>query len=509
MVIDTSATETISFSQKAAMYKVQFEDGWSLVSSELAAPPILAYCDHGTFPDNDDMPDGLRWFLEMYEDNLAYLRESSINRNIHEQWNTLMTAPQKTVESTYEVVLDKMTHFIWGQSKNNSVGCSPSYNQTCPSTSNGNNCYHAPAGCIAVAMAGIMYYYKWPHAVDAPDYYLAINSETHFYDWENIPDYLDDNSSDYEAFQVNQILRDCGKSVDMIYGDNGSTSSSILQKAALKRYFKFSCSRKLKSSHALSWWLSTLKKEIDEGRPVIYRGTGSNGGHSFILMGYNSNDYFRFNFGWNGTSNNTWLTLDSVITFTNFQKAIIGIKPNPDCDGKTISSKIYDDDFYLVNGGTINISNTAIENGVSGIIYAGQQIRLTNGFHAKSGSNVHLAIKDIPECDIEPEDEDDEDENDDENTSVNGNRFIPRRVSFAINTLKTNNLKTYPNPVSNILNIKFTKELSKIMIYSLSGQPVLQTSETEINVTALSTGMYLVRAITTAGEQLQAKFIKQ
>ena len=424
ITIDTSATKIISFANKAIMYKVQFDDGWSLVSSELAAPPILAYCEHGTFPDNDDMSDGLKWFLEMYEDNLANLRDSSTNRNIHEQWNTLMTSPQKTITSTYEVVLDRMTHFKWGQMWNNDGKghCTPSYNQTCPNTSVDSFCYHSPAGCVAVAMTGVMYYYKWPHAIDAPDYYLSINTETHFYDWDSIPDYLCDISSDYETSQVNQLLLDCGKAVNMVYGEGNSNASSIMQNAALKRYFKFSCSRKLRSSHTSSWWLSTLKNEIDEGRPVIYRGTGSEGGHSFVLMGYRSDNHFRFNFGWNGSrDNDAWLTLDSVLTFNNLQKAIIGIKPYVDCEGKTINSNVYDEDFYEVNGGAINISNTTIENGVKGIIYSGQQIRLTNGFHAKPGSNVHIAVKDISECLTEVDDDDDYDPNDDENSSISDN----------------------------------------------------------------------------------------
>ena len=66
-----------------------------------------------------------------------------------------------------------------------------------------------------------------------------------------------------------------------------------------------------------------------------------------------------------------------------------------------------------------------------------------------------------------------------------------------------------PNPANTILTINSTEQLSMVIIYSLSGQPVLQTAETEISVAALPAGMYIVRAITTDGEQLQAKFIKQ
>ena len=66
-----------------------------------------------------------------------------------------------------------------------------------------------------------------------------------------------------------------------------------------------------------------------------------------------------------------------------------------------------------------------------------------------------------------------------------------------------------PNPASDFISIFTSEEIAKINIYTLHGQPVLQTTDTEIDVSALPQGMYIVRAITVDGEQLQAKFIKQ
>ncbi|MBR1564182.1 MAG: T9SS type A sorting domain-containing protein [Paludibacteraceae bacterium] len=63
--------------------------------------------------------------------------------------------------------------------------------------------------------------------------------------------------------------------------------------------------------------------------------------------------------------------------------------------------------------------------------------------------------------------------------------------------------------VNNIFRIYTLEQVFSIRLYSLSGQPVLQTTKTEIDVSSLPSGMYIVRAITVDGEQLQAKFIKQ
>ena len=36
-----------------------------------------------------------------------------------------------------------------------------------------------------------------------------------------------------------------------------------------------------------------LKSEIDANRPVIYGGVGTNGGHQFVLDGYNNNNQLK------------------------------------------------------------------------------------------------------------------------------------------------------------------------------------------------------------------------
>ena len=85
-----------------------------------------------------------------------------------------------------------------------------------------------------------------------------------------------------------------------------------------------------------------------------------------------------------------------------------------------------------------------------------------------------------------------------------------RDEDIEIESLNDENIfKLSPNPTKDILEMSSTKLISHSTIYTLTGQPVLQTADTEINVSALPAGMYIVRAVTTTGEQLQSKFIKQ
>ncbi len=73
--------------------------------------------------------------------------------------------------------------------------------------------------------------------------------------------------------------------------------------------------------------------EIDEGRPIQYRGSGPAGGHSFVLDGYQGadNNYFHFNWGWGGYADGYFYVSNlnpGSYTWNDYQGAIIGIEPN-------------------------------------------------------------------------------------------------------------------------------------------------------------------------------------
>ena len=65
----------------------------------------------------------------------------------------------------------------------------------------------------------------------------------------------------------------------------------------------------------------------------------------------------------------------------------------------------------------------------------------------------------------------------------------------------------YPTFVSSFIHIIGVESVENVYIYDLNGQLVLQTTETEINVSALPAGIYLVRSETTHGEVHRAKIV--
>ena len=85
-----------------------------------------------------------------------------------------------------------------------------------------------------------------------------------------------------------------------------------------------------------------LRAELDAGRPVMYTGRDPAGGHSFVCDGYDSHDYFHFNWGWGGSYDGYYALNalnpgaggvggNATYTFNSSQTMLIGIEPNNRC----------------------------------------------------------------------------------------------------------------------------------------------------------------------------------
>ena len=258
-----------------------------------------------------------------------------------------------------------------------------------------------------------------------------------------------------------------------------------------------------RSSYTNSQWLLLLKNELDYFRPVLYGGRDvDDNGHRFVIDGYMYDNRFHVNLGWNGVGNGFYY-LDSIgYGYTNpyrwNQSAVMHIYPNyPSCSAIVVQpSESWQTNFSKFNGGGITIGNRTIASNQKGIIYSGDYVRLTNGFHISAGAEVRIGIRDI-DCDV-PILRSNTTEMENEN-----------RVAKTIHCQKSNNLSVSPNPVFDILHIQSSETLASVRIYDLNGQCLLQTTDTEINVSALPVGLYLLMAQTSSGESLQTKFVKQ
>ena len=85
-------------------------------------------------------------------------------------------------------------------------------------------------------------------------------------------------------------------------------------------------------------------------------------------------------------------------------------------------------------------------------------------------------------------------------------------ASLSIASFDTIGFSAYPNPVKDILNLSYTKEISNVSVHNLLGQEVMTKSinaaQTKIDMSNLSNGTYLVK-VTVDGLVKTLKVVKQ
>ena len=71
----------------------------------------------------------------------------------------------------------------------------------------------------------------------------------------------------------------------------------------------------------------------------------------------------------------------------------------------------------------------------------------------------------------------------------------------------SNNLKVYPNPANDVLNISANGEVSNVVIYTLDGKVLKTSNESTIDVSNLISGMYIYH-VTINGKVSTGNFVK-
>lgn len=81
---------------------------------------------------------------------------------------------------------------------------------------------------------------------------------------------------------------------------------------------------------------------------------------------------------------------------------------------------------------------------------------------------------------------------------------------YITETYFSKHLSVFPNPVTSILNIEISNDISfqKATIFSILGNPIMETKENQINLETLSAGIYLVEVFTDKGSVIK-KIVKQ
>ena len=352
----------------AAFYVFNTPSGFVIVAADDCATPILGYSDEGRPFDTENVPIQMQDYLNGFVEQIQYGIENHVQEETAtRQWEQvrttgkmkdlrgeksleekiqelLKTRKYSTIEKGKEPTITKpalpqnrsnravepLVTALWDQ------GCY--YNAMCPEDPAGYCGGHVPTGCVATAMGMIMHYWGYPAQGTGSHSYTpgaypeqTVNFGETTYDWANMPDQLDGNSTQAQIDAVSTLLWHFGVAVYMIFGDSISSSTDDSIPKALFDFFGYGNSFFMWKAFN-DTWLDKVKYSLDLGRPLLYFGIDDTSfiGHAFVCDGYNADDLLHFNWGWGGNGNG-YFAVDALnvdgFQFNFNTHALFGILP--------------------------------------------------------------------------------------------------------------------------------------------------------------------------------------
>lgn len=334
--------------------------GFVIVSADDRMRPILGYSGENTFNTKDINPN-LNTFFCNYVSTMEHVIEDNLERSEHAKndWECLKNTGKLSFNRTDRFVKPLVTT-TWNQSD--------IYNSMCPEDPAGFG-GHVKSGCVANAMAQIMNYWEWPQTGEGSYSYqseyglLEADFGNTNYRYELMPDFLDYTSPQEEIDAVALLQYHAGISVDMMYGATASGAFSYYVPYAMASYFRYSDAMDSNSLEYTSMmvWENMLRQILDRGEPLYYSAYGPDGGHAFVCSGYDANNLFHFNWGWQGFDNGYYAIDNFYLTYHDFpygHEAIFNIRPKADYfdQPKPVDNVMFEtDDETLLNTISFNV----------------------------------------------------------------------------------------------------------------------------------------------------------
>ncbi|MCX4331652.1 MAG: C10 family peptidase [Muribaculaceae bacterium] len=279
-------------------------NGFIITPSDPSMEPLLASVGSGNF-DPEAMPEAMKWLLSLYDSSSAVTAAAST-----------YSAPDYYLDWS---AVEPIVKARWNQN-------SP-YNDRCPVVYGST----AATGCVATAMAQIIYHHRYAKGSGSISYKLYNNTTQTFnfatakFDFDAMTDTYDSSSSAAAKEAVAELMEACGKSVQMSYGPGESSAIPVNIPGALKQYFGYDSHTTIcdRERYQTQQWETIIYNELCAGRPVLYSGnTEQGGGHAFVCDGYDGNGLFHINWGWGGMS-------DGYFSLTSLKPGQVGIGARP------------------------------------------------------------------------------------------------------------------------------------------------------------------------------------
>lgn len=322
---DAECVKTVSENNQALYYIFNAGNSFAVVSGDMRMPAILAYCDQAYNEQEVIAP--VQMWLDFYQNQISYLkRETGASFPINPQWQALENGAGFRVKQSVSPLLTS----TWDQGAD--------YNYYCPKDADGDN-GRVATGCVATAMAQLIYYFRFPETGIGSYSYVDENYGPQYANYgETTYDYAAMCDEPYTVNPaISRLIYDFGVGVDMHYGPDGSGMYNHSAARVLRTYFKYSPETEylFRDSTTLNWD-SVIVSHLERGIPMYYAGWDEPdiSGHGFICDGFQdltSNYYFHFNFGWGGYADGYFYTNQLTVHGNNFnvaQELIVNAYPD-------------------------------------------------------------------------------------------------------------------------------------------------------------------------------------
>ena len=280
------------------IYAFNVEDGgFVIIPGDDCMVPILGYSLTGSL-DADNIPDNMRSWLKACEMEIAAMKHSNVAATRTE--DTSLPAIEPLLKTTwYQTAPYNLMTPIYDGEEEKLKG------------------KHGATGCVATAMAQVMYYHQWPIEATQPvPEYSGVNENDKIYHVEGLPattfkwdkmllhyDSINPGTEE-EQLAVAELMNYCGRAVKMEYTPDGSGTTGPFIANAARRYFGYSKSTRVafRQDYSIDGWRDLLWNELNNKRPVPFSGATTEGGHEFVIDGYDGKGLFHVNWGWAGRS---------------------------------------------------------------------------------------------------------------------------------------------------------------------------------------------------------------
>ena len=291
--------------------------GWIIMAGDDRAKQVLAYGDKGNI-DMNDMPGSMKDYLQLYKNQIEEMQS----------YKGQLIAKKSIQRNT---VVEPMLKSTWGQDE--------PMDRMCPMVSG----EHAAVGCGPLAMAQIMYYWKYPAEHPGLDqYYIyglgtipALPATTFDYNLM-LDSYTIYNPTtggvslgtytDEQANEVAKLCRYCGQACQVRY-NSSSGSYTYDQRDGFKIMGFTNTDVKLigidpsyycdnRNKYSQDEWIALIYAELEAGRPIPYHNVDFIDGHAWVLDGVDADGKFHMNWGWYERYNG-WFEFGAFTVYPN------------------------------------------------------------------------------------------------------------------------------------------------------------------------------------------------